>query len=49
VYVLDAVDGSPPAQRIGRTIEYAHPYPLDADALRRALAVFDAWLEQPTW
>jgi broad specificity phosphatase PhoE len=48
-YVLDALDGSPPAPRIGRTIEYATPFPLDAGELSRALAVIDAWREQPTW
>ena len=48
-YVLSALDGSPPAPRIGRTIEYATPFPLDADELSRALAVIDAWREEPTW
>ena len=48
-YVLDALDGSPPAPRIGRTIEYATPFPLDAGELSRALAVIDAWREEPTW
>lgn len=48
-YVLNALDGSPPAPQMGRTVEYARPYPLDADELRRALAVIDAWREEPTW
>ena len=48
-YVLDALDGSPPAPRIGRTIEYATPFQLDAGELSRALAVIDAWREEPTW
>ena len=48
-YILDALDGSPPAPRIGRTIEYATPFPLDAAELSRALAVIDAWREEPTW
>jgi hypothetical protein len=34
---------------MSRTIEYARPYPLDAGELRSALAVIDAWREQPTW
>ena len=48
-YVLDALDGSPPAQRITRPIAYAQPVPLTAADLRRALAVIDAWREAPTW
>jgi len=48
-YVLDALDGSPPAPRMRRSVEYARPYPLDAGELRRALAVIDAWREEPTW
>ncbi len=48
-YLLDALDGSPPAPRIGRTIEYATPFRLDAAELSRALAVIDAWREEPTW
>jgi len=48
-YVLDALAGSPPAPRMRRTVEYAHPYPVDAGGLIRALAVIDAWREEPTW
>ena len=48
-YVLDALDGSPPAPKLRRTVEYARPFPLDAGELRRALAVIDAWQEEPTW
>jgi probable phosphoglycerate mutase len=48
-YILDALDGSPPEPRIRRKIEYATPFPLDADDLSRALAVIDAWRAEPTW
>jgi broad specificity phosphatase PhoE len=48
-YLLDALDGSPPAPRMRRPIEYARAYPLDAGDVRRALAVIDAWREEPTW
>jgi len=48
-YLVDAVDGLPPAREMGRAIEYARPYPVDAGELRRGLAVLDAWLEEPTW
>jgi broad specificity phosphatase PhoE len=48
-YLANALDGSPPAREMGRAIAYARPHPVDADALRRALAVIDAWREQPTW
>ena len=48
-YLVDAVEGTPPAPRMRRTVEYARPYPLDAGELQRALAVIDAWQEEPTW
>jgi broad specificity phosphatase PhoE len=48
-YVLGAADGSPPAARMGRTIDYAQPYRLDTGALLGALAVIDAWRREPTW
>jgi len=48
-YVLEALDGSPPAPRMTRPIPYAQPFSLAADELRRALDVIDAWQEAPTW
>ena len=48
-YVLDALDGSAPAPKMRRTIEYAQPYRLDAEELLGALAVIDAWRREPTW
>lgn len=48
-YVLDALEGSPPAPQMRRTVEYAQPHSLDSGELRRALEVIDAWQEEPTW
>ena len=48
-YVLEALDGSPPAPRMTRRIAYAQPVPLAPAELRRALDVIDAWREAPTW
>lgn len=48
-YVLRALEGRPPAARMDRPVEYAHPYPVAADALCEALEVLDAWRRQPTW
>ena len=45
-YVLS---GEPPAARMDRKIEYAHPYRLDAAELERVLAVLDAWCMAPSW
>ena len=48
-YVLDAVQGLAPAQRLRRPIEYATPFPITAEELERALDVIDAWRADPTW
>jgi probable phosphoglycerate mutase len=48
-YVLSALEGRPPGPRIGRTVEYAHPYPVNADGLRSALDVLEPWCAAPTW
>jgi probable phosphoglycerate mutase len=48
-YVLSALEGRAPGPRIGREVEYAHPYPVDAGGLRRALAVLESWCAAPTW
>jgi broad specificity phosphatase PhoE len=48
-YVLDAVEGLPPAQRLRHPIEYAQPFPVLAEELARALDVLDAWRVEPTW
>jgi broad specificity phosphatase PhoE len=48
-YVLRALDGAAPVARMDVKVEYAHPYRVNADELRRAVAVLDAWVEAPTW
>ncbi len=48
-YVLEALDGRPPASRMERPVAYAHPYPLAADDLLRALGVIDDWCAAPSW
>ncbi len=48
-YVLRALEGSPPAARMDRRVEYAHPYRLSAEELSAALGVLEAWQAEPTW
>jgi broad specificity phosphatase PhoE len=48
-YLLDAIDGSPPAQRMTRSIAHAQAHAVDAAGLARALELIDAWREEPTW
>jgi broad specificity phosphatase PhoE len=48
-YLLQALDGDPPAARMDRPIEYAQPYRVDAEALRGALEVLDSWCREPSW
>jgi broad specificity phosphatase PhoE len=48
-YVLRALDGEPPATRMDRPVEYAHPYRLSAGELERALGVLEVWIGQPSW
>jgi broad specificity phosphatase PhoE len=48
-YLLLARDGTPPPARVGLAVEHAKPHPFTADELGRALAVLDAWREEPTW
>jgi broad specificity phosphatase PhoE len=48
-YVLFALEEKPPAARMDRPIEHAHPYSLGAGDLRAALRVLDAWCREPTW
>lgn len=49
VYLLRALDGAAPAARMNRPVEYAHAYPVDAEALRGAVEVLEAWCAAPTW
>ncbi len=48
-YLLLARDGTPPRPRVDLPIAHARPYTFPADEVRRALAVLEAWLREPTW
>jgi probable phosphoglycerate mutase len=48
-YLLSALEGTEPAPRMGRVVEYAHPYPVDADALRSAVELLERWCAAPSW
>jgi probable phosphoglycerate mutase len=48
-YLLRALDGAGPAVRMDRPIEYATPYPVDAEARRGGVAVVEAWRAAPDW
>jgi broad specificity phosphatase PhoE len=48
-YVLFALEGKPPAARMDRPIEYAHPYFLTAEGVGAALDVLESWSREPTW
>jgi probable phosphoglycerate mutase len=48
-YLLRALEGEPPAARMDRPVEYAHPYRLSAGELERALGVLEVWAGQPSW
>jgi probable phosphoglycerate mutase len=47
-YVLGAVEGADPAQRMGM-IDYARPSRLEAEALERAVDHLEAWCAAPSW
>jgi broad specificity phosphatase PhoE len=48
-YLLGALDGAAPAARMDRPVEYARAYPVDAEALRDAVEVLEAWCAAPGW
>lgn len=48
-YLLAAVEGVAPAARMDRPIEYARPYPVEAEAVRRGVDVLEAWSADPGW
>ena len=48
-YVLEALEGRPPAPRMDRPVAYAHPYRLGSADLRRALALIGDWCAAPSW
>jgi broad specificity phosphatase PhoE len=47
-YVLGAVDGADPAQRMA-LIDYARPFRLDAEGLERAVDRLEEWCAAPSW
>ena len=47
-YVLGAVDGADPAQRMA-PIDYARPFRLEAKALEQTVARLEAWCAAPSW
>jgi broad specificity phosphatase PhoE len=48
-YLLGALEGTAPAPRMGRVVEYAHPYRLTADELRAAVEILERWYAAPSW
>jgi broad specificity phosphatase PhoE len=48
-YLLAALEGTVPAPRMGRVVEYAHPYRVEADDLRAAVVVLEGWCAAPSW
>jgi broad specificity phosphatase PhoE len=48
-YLLSALEGTAPAPRMGRVVEYAHPYRVGAEELRTAVGVLESWCADPTW
>ena len=48
-YLVQALDGEPPAARMDRPIEYAEPIRVDAAALVPALEVLETWTSEPSW
>jgi probable phosphoglycerate mutase len=48
-YLLQALDGDPPAARMDRPIEYAQPYRVEGEALHDALDVLESWCREPSW
>jgi broad specificity phosphatase PhoE len=48
-YLLGALEGTDPAPRMGRVVEYAHPYRVEAGELRAAVELLERWCAAPTW
>ncbi|HET7568635.1 MAG TPA: histidine phosphatase family protein [Gaiellaceae bacterium] len=48
-YLLLARDGIAPRTRVDLAVEHARPHRFEAEELRAALAVLDAWRAEPTW
>ena len=48
-YLLGALEGTAPAPRMARVVEYAHPHLVGADELRAAVEALERWCAAPTW
>ena len=48
-YLLGALEGTAPAPRMARVVEYAHPHLVGAAELRAAVEALDRWCADPTW
>jgi alpha-ribazole phosphatase len=48
-YLLSALEGIAPAPRMGRVVDYAHPYRVEEGDLRAAVVVLERWCAAPTW
>jgi len=47
-YVLDALEGRNPAAAVAQ-VPYAEPFRLDANELREAVELLEAWVASPVW
>jgi broad specificity phosphatase PhoE len=48
-YLLGALEETDPAPRMGRVVEHAHPYRVEADELRSAVELLERWCAAPSW
>ena len=48
-YLLAALEGTAPAARMHRVVEYAHPHRVEADGLRAAVEILERWCAAPSW
>jgi broad specificity phosphatase PhoE len=48
-YLLSALEGTAPAARMGRVVEYAHAYPVGEGELRAAVELLERWCAAPSW
>jgi broad specificity phosphatase PhoE len=48
-YLLGALEGTPPAPRMRRVVEYANPSRVEAEELRAAVELLERWCAAPSW
>ena len=48
-YLLSALEGTDPAPRMSRVVEYARPYRVAAAELRPAVDLLERWCAAPSW